>query len=516
MTWEPELDELRRREALAEQLGGTEKVDRQHRFGKLTVRERIDRIVDEGSFWELGKTAGVALYDDHGNLVEFTPSNFVFGIAELDGRPAVVSGDDFTVRGGSNDASISAKREASESIAAEMRLPHVRLLDGMSGGGSVKTIEQAGRTYIPVLPGWHTVVDHLNIAPSVSLVLGSVAGFGAARAVASHYSVMVRDTSQMMIAGPALVEQAGLGSVSKEELGHADIHTRNGAIDDAVDSETEAFERAVQFLSYLPTSVDELPPVEEWGDDPARREERLADIVPRNPRQSYDMHQILTAVVDDGSFFEIGRDWGTWVIGGFARLDGVPVAVYGENPMMYGGGWTADSCRKLTRLIDLASMFKLPMVHFEDCPGFLIGKQSEQDATVRYGTEVLVALREADMPYCTVVIRKAFGIAGAANRKPGSESMRMAWPSGDWGSLPLEGGLEVAYKAELAASDAPDRLKAEITDRLNRLRSPHRSAEFYEIEQIIDPRDTRPMLCDWVRLARRTLEPSVPSWGYRP
>ncbi len=516
MTWQPELDELRRREALAERLGGHQKVERQHHFGKLTVRERIEQIADAGSFWELGKTAGVARYDDHGNLVEFTPSNFVFGIAELDDRPIVLSGDDFTVRGGSNDASISAKREASEAIAAEMRLPHVRLLDGMSGGGSVKTIEQAGRTYIPVLPGWHVVVDHLNIAPSVSLVLGSVAGFGAARAVASHYSVMVRDTSQMMIAGPALVEQAGLGSVSKEELGHADIHTANGAIDDAVDSEAEAFERAVQFLSYLPTSVDELPPIEAWGDDPGRRDVRLADLVPRNPRQSYDMRALITAVVDHESFFEIGRDWGTSVIGGLARLDGVPVAVYGENPMMYGGGWTADSCRKLTRLIDLASLFKLPMVHFEDCPGFLIGKQSEQDATVRYGTEVLVALREAKMPYCTVVVRKAFGIAGAANRKPGAESMRMAWPSGDWGSLPLEGGLEVAYKAELAAADAPEELKAEITERLNRLRSPHRSAEFYEIEQIIDPLDTRPILCDWVRLARRTLKPSAPSWGYRP
>jgi acetyl-CoA carboxylase carboxyltransferase component len=516
MTWQPELDELRRREALAEELGGPDKVERQHHFGKLTVRERVEQIADDGSFWELGKTAGVAGYDDAGNLVEFTPSNFVFGIAELDGRPVVLSGDDFTVRGGSNDASISAKREASEAIAAEMRLPHVRLLDGMSGGGSVKTIEQAGRTYIPVLPGWHVVVDHLNIAPSVSLVLGSVAGFGAARAVASHYSVMVRDTSQMMIAGPALVEQAGLGTVSKYELGHADIHTRNGAIDDAVDSEAEAFERAAHFLSYLPTSIDELPPIEAWGDDPARREARLADLVPRNPRQSYDMRALMTMVVDDGSFFEIGRDWGTSIIGGLARLDDIPVAVYGENPMMYGGGWTADSCRKLTRLIDLASMFKLPMIHFEDCPGFLIGKQSEEDATVRYGTEVLVALREAQMPYCTVVIRKAFGIAGAANRKPGSESMRMAWPSGDWGSLPLEGGLEVAYKAELAASDAPEALKSDITERLNRLRSPHRSAEFYEIEQIIDPVDTRPMLCDWVRLARRTLKPSAPSWGYRP
>lgn len=516
MTWEPELDELRQREWLAEQLGGPDKVERQHHFGKLTVRERIDRIVDDGSFWEIGKTAGVARYDDEGNLVEFTPSNFVYGIAELDGRPAVVSGDDFTVRGGSNDASISAKREASEAVAAEMRLPHVRLLDGMSGGGSVKTIEQAGRTYIPVLPGWHTVVDHLNIAPSVSLVLGSVAGFGAARAVASHYSVMVRDTSQMMIAGPALVEQAGLGNVSKYELGHADIHTRNGAIDDAVDSEQEAFDRAVRFLSYLPTSVDELPPHEDGGDDPARRDEFLLDAVPRNPRMAYDMRRILTTVVDADGFFEIGRDWGTSVIGGLARIDGFPVAIYAENPQMYGGGWTADSCRKLTRLIDLASLFKLPMIHLEDCPGFLIGKESEENATVRYGTEVLVALREAPIPYCTVVIRKAFGIAGAANRKPGSESMRLAWPSGDWGSLPLEGGLEVAYKAELAASDDPEGLKAEITERLNRVRSPHRSAEFYEIEQIIDPRDTRPMLCDWVRLAQRTLRTEPPAWGYRP
>ncbi|MEO6571054.1 MAG: carboxyl transferase domain-containing protein [Ilumatobacteraceae bacterium] len=516
MTWQPELDELRRRERLAEALGGIEKVERQHRFGKLTVRERVDRLVDPGSFWELGKTAGVATYDADGEIVEFVPSNFVYGIAELDGRPAVVSGDDFTVRGGSNDASISAKREASESIALEMRLPHVRLLDGMSGGGSVKTIEQAGRTYIPVLPGWHTVVDHLDVAPSVSLVLGSVAGFGAARAVASHYSVMVRGTSQMMIAGPALVEQAGLGAVAKEDLGHADIHTSNGAVDDAVDSEAEAFERAVAFLSYLPSSVDELPPVEDWGDDPGRRDYSLAGVVPRNPRRSYDMRAILRSVVDRESFFEIGSGWGTSIISGLARLDGVPVAVYGENPMMYGGGWTADSCRKLTRLIDLASMFQLPMVHFEDCPGFVIGIESERTATVRYGTEVLVALRQARIPYCTVVVRKAFGIAGAANRKPGSESMRMAWPSGDWGSLPLEGGLEVAYKAELAASDDPVALKADITERLNRLRSPHRSAEFYEIEQIIDPRDTRPMLCDWVRLARRALVPGPPSWGYRP
>lgn len=516
MSWQPELDELRQREEFAEQLGGVERVERQHFFGKQTVRERIEQVVDDGSFWEVGKTAGVATYDENGALIDLRASNFVFGLAELEGRPVVISGDDFTVRGGSADASIIEKRKASEAIATEMRLPHVRLLDGMSGGGSVKTIETAGRTYIPVLGGWETVIDHLDIAPSISLVLGSVAGMGAARAATSHYSVIVRETAQMMIAGPALVSQAGLGDVSKEELGHARIHTSNGALDDAVDTEAEAFERAAQFLSYLPTSIDELPPVEDWGDDPGRREPWLIDAIPRSPRQAYDMRQIIAALVDEGSFFEIGRDWGTSIIGGFARLDGVPIALYAEDPRIYGGGWTADACRKLIRLVDLAAMFKLPIVHLEDCPGFVIGKTSEEEATIRYGSTALVALRQAGVPYCTVVIRKAFGVAGASNRAPGTESMRLAWPSGDWGSLPLEGGLEVAYKAELAASDDPDGLKAEIAERLNRVRSPHRSAEFYEIEQVIDPRDTRPMLCDWVRLARRTLKPGGTRWGFRP
>ncbi len=516
MSWEPELEELRRREELAEQLGGEDKVERQHHFGKLTVRERVDAVVDKGSFWELGKTAGVATYDDDGNLVDLLPSNFVFGLAELDGRPAVVSGDDFTVRGGSNDASISEKRTASESLAVEMRLPHLRLLDGMSGGGSVKTTEMAGRTYIPLLAGWDTVIDHLDVAPSVSLALGSVAGFGAARATTCHYSVMVRDTSQMMIAGPALVEQAGLGSVTKEELGHARIHTGNGSIDDVVDSEEEAFDRALQFLSYLPTSVDELPPIEDWGDSPDRRDDWLIEAVPRERRQAYDMRRILASVVDTDSFFEIGRNWGTSIIGGFARLDGVPVAVFAEDPRIYGGGWTADACKKLIRLVDVANLFNLPVIHFEDCPGFVIGKTSEEEGTIRAGSMALVALRQARIPYCTVIVRKAFGVAGAANRKPGTNSMRLAWPSGDWGSLPLEGGLEVAYKAELAASDDPDALREEIAERLNRYRNPHRSAEFYEIEQIIDPRDTRPMLCDWVRLARRTQVPGPATVGFRP
>jgi len=516
MSWEPELEELRRREAFADQLGGADKVERQHHFGKMTIRERIDAVADGGSFHEFGKTAGVAEYDDDGNLVHLTPSNFVFGLAKIDGRPLILSGDDFTVRGGSADATIPGKRQTAESMALELRIPHVRLVDGMGGGGSVKTIETAGRTYIPQVAGWETVVNHLAVAPSVALALGSVAGIGAARVATAHYSVIVRETAQMMIAGPALVEQASLGDHAKEELGHADIHTSNGAIDDAADSEAQAFEMATSFLSYLPTNVDEHAPRVETGDDPQRRDESLISIVPREPRRVYKMRKIINSVFDEGSFFEIGKGWGRSIITGLARIDGYPVVVFAEDGYHYGGAWTADGCRKLIRLLDLASTFHLPVVHLEDCPGFLIGKASEDAATIRYGSQALAALGQLTTPFACVVIRKAFGVAGAANNKPGVHSFRYSWPSGDWGSLPIEGGIEVAYKQDLADSDDPDALLDEIRERLNRVRSPHRSAEFFEIEEIIDPRDTRPVLAEWIDIVQRSIPLGPSSFTYRP
>ena len=516
MSWQKEIDELHHRSGLADKMGGADKVARQHEFGKYTIRERIDKICDDTSFHEIGKVAGVADYDENGNLQDFVPSNFVFGTAEINGRPLILSGDDFTVRGGSADASISAKRQQAEGLALELRLPHVRLVDGMGGGGSVKTIETSGRTYIPAVAGWETVVNHLGVAPSVSLALGSVAGIGAARVATSHYSVIVRNSAQMMIAGPALVDWASQGNVEKEELGASAIHTRNGAIDDEAGSEEEAFSMARHFLSYLPSSVDELPPVYQNPDPVDRRDEDLLSIVPRDPRTPYRMRQIINSVVDAGSFFEIGRNWGRSIICGLARLDGIPVAVFAEDPMIYGGAWMADSCRKLIRHCDLASTFHLPLVHLVDCPGFLIGKQAEEDATIRIGSQALAAFGQAAVPFCSVVVRKAFGVAGAANKKPGSQHFRFAWPSGDWGSLPIEGGLEVAYKAELADAEDYDQHLAKIKERLNRLRSPFRSAEFFEIEEIIDPRDTRSNLCRWAKFAIKSLRPGPVSFGYRP
>lgn len=505
--WQPEIDELAERRVLAEQMGGDERVARQHEFGKMTIRERFDAMADAGTFAEVGVAAGLADYDADGNLVNFTPSNFLVGTAELDGRPVVLSGDDFTVRGGSSELSIPAKRDFSEGVAVELGLPHIRLVDGMGGGGSVRSMEKAGRTLIPQVKGFELVGAHLALAPSVSLALGSVAGIGAARVALSHYSVIVADTAQMMIAGPALVEQAGQPEVSKEDLGHARVHTSNGAIDDMAASEQEAFAMAKRFLSFLPRNIHHEPPRVETGDPADRRDDELASIVPRNERQIFTMRKVLESVVDresDGSstFFEIGRGWGRSMIGGLARLDGWPVVVFAEDPKIYGGAWTADGCQKLIRLLDLASTFRLPVVHLEDCPGFLIGKEAEDAATIRHGSRALQALAQLTTPYTTVVVRKAFGVAGAANRKPGSTHFRWSWPSGRWGSLPVQGGIEVAFKAELAALDDEARQAriAEIRADLDRYTSPFLSAEDFSIDDIIDPRDTRPTLCRWANL----------------
>jgi acetyl-CoA carboxylase carboxyltransferase component len=320
----------------------------------------------------------------------------------------------------------------------------------------------------------------------------------------------------MMIAGPALVNWARLGDVSKEELGASRIHTRNGSIDDEAASEAEVFSLAKNFLSYLPSNVDHLPPRTVCEDPATRIAPELLEIVPRDPRKVYKMRKIINAIIDTGTFFEIGRQWGKSIITGLARIDGVAVAVFAEDPMIYGGAWTADSCRKLIRLCDLASTFHLPLLHLVDCPGFLIGKQSEESGTIRVGSTAFAALGQASVPFCSVVIRKAFGVAGAANTKPGSHHFRYAWPSGDWGSLPIEGGIEVGYKAELAEADDYDAHLASIKERLNRVRSPFRSAEFFEIEDIINPQETRQHLCNWINLAYQALQTGTCHFSYRP
>ena len=499
MDWQKELDELRRREEFAERLGGPERVKRQHDGGRYTIRERIARLVDPGSFHELGKIAGRASYDARNDLEDLTPSNFVFGRAKVDGRPVVVGGDDFTVRGGSADATIKGKHHMCERMAHELRLPLIRLVEGSGGGGSVKTIETTGRAHVPAVDGWELVVNNLGTVPRVALGLGSVAGLGAAHLAAAHYSVMIKDKSALFVAGPPVVERLGQ-KLTKNELGGWEIQLKAGAVDQAVDTEEDAFAGARRFLSYLPSSIDDLPPRGPQTDATDRREPWLFEAIPHDVRKPYKMRAIVEAVVDRGSFFEVAPLYGRSVITGLARLDGWPVALMASDPFFYGGAWTADTCQKVERFVDTAQTFHLPIVYLVDCPGFLIGKDAEQTGTIKQGVRAMSAIWQTTTPWCAVIVRNVFGVAGAAHRNGSRDCTRYAWPSGRWGSLPLEGGIEAAYRADLDA--APDRAEkmVEIEERLTKLRSPFRSAETFWIEEIIDPRDTRPLLCEFANL----------------
>lgn len=515
MSWEKEIEELRLRQKLAKKMGGEEKVARHVNAGKLTVRDRIDKLLDADSFEEVGSITGKVEYDEKGDLVDMQPANLVTGRGRLDGKRVIVAGDDFTVRGGANDAGIREKLNHIEAMANSLQLPLVRLVDGTGGGGSVKTIETEGRTYVPAVIGWEVVVDNLSKVPVVALALGSTAGLGAARVAASHYSVMVKETSQMFVAGPPVVARTG-ENLTKNELGGSEIHTRNGAVDDEAKSEEEAFEKTRKFLSYLPPSVFELAERTESNDDPARREDWLIEAIPRDPRKVYKIRKIIEALVDTDSFFEIGKKWGRSIVTGFARLDGHSVAVIGSDPYHYGGAWTADACEKVIRFVDMCETFHMPVVHLVDIPGFLVGRQAEDQATIRHGVRAMTAIFQATMPWCAIILRKTYGVAGAAHMNSGRFNFRYAWPSGDWGSLPIAGGLEAAYKSELEASDDPAKKLAEIEERLNRLRSPFRTAERFMIEEIIDPRDTRKILCDFADMAAPLRKTGISKFGVRP
>jgi acetyl-CoA carboxylase carboxyltransferase component len=507
LSWKDEVDELRRREELARQMGGEANVARHHANGKLTVRERVEALLDPGSFHETGALAGKASYDESGKLVSFTPANFVMGTGRIDGRRVVVGGDDFTVRGGAADASIAGKMGYAEKLALGLKLPMIRLVDGTGGGGSVKLIEDIGRTYVPANPAWDTIVELMGEVPVVGACMGSVAGLGAVRVATSHFSLMVRGTSQLFIAGPPVVERGVGEKVSKEELGGSQIHAHgSGAVDNEVTTEQEAFEQIRAFLSYLPSNVWQAPPrAATSGDDPNRRDEDLIHAVPKDKRRTYDMRRIVQHVMDLGSFFEIGRFYGRPLITGLARLNGYPVGVMANDPRQGGGAVNAAAAEKMMRFVDLCDTFHVPVVNFVDNPGFLIGRQAEREGTVRIGARALAAVYQATVPWVSIIVRRVFGVAGAAHGNAQGLNLRYAWPSGDWGSLPIEGGVRAAYRREIEAAPDPEKHQRAIEERLARLTSPFRTAEAFGVEEIIDPRETRPLLCEWVETAYNLL-----------
>ena len=518
MTWKPELDELQQRLAFAEAMGGPEGIERQHRQGKLTVRERIALLADPASFTQFGALRGTATYDEDGNLVHVLPAGRVEGSCRIDGRKVILLGGDFTVRGGSSDGGhggLGQELSASER-ALQWRLPYVRLID--VAGGSVRSFEALGRTYLPDANSFtHTDVALLSTVPVVSAVLGAAAGIGALHTSLAHWNVMVRGTSQVFPGGPPVVKAALGYDITKEELGGADIHVReSGVVDNLAEDEEDAFRQVRRFLSYLPSSVHELPP-RGVADDPAdRRADELAELVPRNPRRTFDPRRLIQLVVDEGSFFEIAPHYGRARVTGLARVDGYPVGVMANNPAHLGGATDVAAGSKALRLVQLCDTFHLPLVDFADEPGLLVGLQSEKAGIERAGTRLVCATVQSRMPWVTFAIRRLYGVGGQTHHRPTGMFQRYAWPSANWGSMPIAGGTAAAYRREIEAAEDPDAKRAEIEERLQRLTSPFRTAEVTG-QDVIDPRDSRPLLVEFVRDAQRVLAEQlgpgpVPYW----
>jgi len=517
MSWEEEAHEIERRRRLAKEQGGGAAIARQHAQGRLTIRERIDTLLDPGSFQEHGQATAVPEYDDEDRLTGFVPANYVVGFGRIDGRRVVAGGEDFTLKGGSPNAAGLRKSVYAEHLACRYRVPLVRLLEG--GGGSVRGGSSKGGTSgepVYAEPRFRIIADALSQVPIASAALGAVAGFPAGRLVASHFSVMTRHTAQVLIGGPALVERALGVRLTKEQLGGAEVHAYSGVVDNIAEDEHDALRQIRRFLSYLPSHVWQRAPRAVSDDDPERMDPGLLDAVPREPNVPFDMRRILEMVLDRGSLFEMGATFGPSQICALARLDGQPVGVLANDCRHYAGAMTAEAAQKYRRFVEMCDTFHLPIVNFVDQPGFMIGPEAERNGTIRYGMAAVSAAVQATVPWASIQVHKGFGVATAAHY--GQDAYVLAWPSVETGALPLEGGVAVAYRREIAAAPDPDAKRRELETALRANRSPYARAESFSVHELIDPRGTRPALCRWIDWIQPRLDglTGPVRFGFRP
>ncbi|MCA9501975.1 MAG: hypothetical protein KC616_02785 [Myxococcales bacterium] len=518
MSWKPEVDEIERRRARALEMGGTEAVARHHERGRLTVRERIVRLVDRDSFRERGQIAGRSEAPDGS---DFEPTGVVLGTARVEGRPVVVCGDDFTIRGGAYTQASLKKGLYAEELAIKRRIPLVRMLE--AGGASIdgSSTGTRGRSgYDWTAPPMMNVLSmqSLQAVPVVCVALGPCAGFPAGRLVTSHLSIMTKDSSQVLTGGPAVVAHAMKENLTKEELGSAKIHGRNGMVDNVADDEEDALRQVQQFLSYLPSHVGEAPPFFDVGDRASRAEEALLEIVPRERRRAFKMRKLVELVFDGRSFFEIGKLWGRSQITGLARLDGHPVGVLANDCHHDGGSMTADGAAKIRRFVELCDLFHLPIVSFVDEPGFAIGLAAEKAGTIRAGMNAMFAVLQSSVPWFACVVRRSYGVAQGIHLGPGATVV--AWPSAMSGALPVESGVALAFRREIEAAPDPDARRAELEEEMARAQSVLPRTEEFGVHDLIDPRETRPRLCEWIREVQHEVAAHVaagpPRYSIRP
>jgi acetyl-CoA carboxylase carboxyltransferase component len=493
------VDDLHERREKAKLGGGEEKIALQHERGKLTARERIDLLVDPGTFVELGIHGGPHFSQRAMEGKEAPADGVITGWGDVDGRRCAIAAYDFTVMAGSMGVTGELKMGRLREMALQKRMPLIWLLD--SAGARIQ--EAAGSLFAGSGHLFREEVTMSGVVPLVAAMMGPCAAGTAYIPGLSDFVPMVVGQGAMALAGPHLVKAVTGEDISMEDLGGARVHCRKSGVGDLeVADDRECIEAVKAYLAYFPSNCEERPPVRETTDPDDRMSERLLDIVPESARHPYDMYELIREIVDDGEIFDIKPKFAKTIITCLARFGGMPVGIVASQPKQLGGILENDSADKAARFVNLCDAFNIPLVFLQDVPGFMVGSKVEQAGIIRHGAKMLYAVSRATVPKITVVVRKAYG-AGyyVMNGKAYEPDLIVAWPSAEISVMGPEGAVNIIGRSAIEAAEDPEAKRAEMLDQVRSVIDPYIAAKNALIDDIIDPRETRPTIIRGLRMA---------------
>ncbi|MFQ5858158.1 MAG: acyl-CoA carboxylase subunit beta [Anaerolineae bacterium] len=505
---DPKVAELRHLKEQAALGGGPKRIEQQHAKGKLTARDRLDLLLDDNSFHELDTFVTHTIHDFGMQEKKFLGDGVVTGYGTIEGRLVYVFSQDFTVLGGSLGRAHASKICKVMDMAMKNGAPLIGLND--SGGARIQEGVLSLGGYADIFLR-NTLAS--GVVPQLSAVLGPCAGGAVYSPALMDFTIMVKDTSYMFVTGPDVVKTVTHEDVSFEELGGAMVHsTRSGVAHFAADSEEEALLTLRRLLSYIPQNNMEDPPHVSPNDDPLRMDETLDSIVPENPNKPYDMRDVIRRVVDDREFLEVHKLYAESLIVGFARLNGRSVGVVAQQPMVLAGVLDIDSSIKGARFVRFCDCFNIPLVVFEDVPGFMPGLAQEHGGIIKQGAKLLYAFCEATVPKVTVITRKAYGGAyDVMNSRHVRGDVVFGWPTAEVAVMGPQGAVNIIFRREIAAAEDPDARRDElVAEYRDKFANPYVAASYGYIDDVIEPRETRPRLISALEMLQNKRDSNPP------
>ena len=497
----PLAEDLHERRAKIKLGGGSEKIDAQHAKEKLTARERLDLLIDEGTFVELGIHGRPHFSQRAMDGKEAPADGVVTGYGKVDGRLVAVAAYDFTVMAGSMGMTGELKVTRLRDLALTKRIPIVWLLD--SAGARIQ--EAVGSLFAGSGHLFREEVVMSGVIPQVAALMGPCAAGTAYIPGLADFVPMVKGRGSMALAGPHLVRAAIGEDVSQEELGGSRVHCRKSGVGDLeVADDEECIERIKQYLGYFPSNCEQAPPVVSTEDPIERGDEQLLDVLPGSNRQPYDMYEVIRRIVDDGIYFDIKPQFARTIITCLARFGGRPAGIIANQPKQLGGILDNDSSDKAARFINLCNAYGIPLVYLMDVPGFMVGSKVEQAGIIRHGAKMLYATANATVPKVTVVLRKAYG-AGyyVMNGRAFEPDLIVAWPSAEISVMGAEGAVEIIFRKQVQEAEDPAATKQQLIENFRKIIDVYVAAGNDMIDDVIDPRETRLTICRALELSER-------------